>query len=70
MCKGRIMSPDNNIKLKYYNLQPFTKWTGGKRQLLSVLRSYMPEKYKCYFEPFVTPSSKRILANYEDLMHK
>lgn len=53
MCKGRIMSPDNNIKLKYYNLQPFTKWTGGKRQLLSELRSYMPEKYKCYFEPFV-----------------
>lgn len=53
MCKGRIMSPDNNIRLKYYNLQPFTKWTGGKRQLLSVLRSYMPEKYKRYFEPFV-----------------
>lgn len=34
-------------------MQPFTKWTGGKRQLLPILRSYMPEKYNCYFEPFI-----------------
>ena len=47
------MSLDTNIKLKYYNLQPFTKWTGGKRQLLGELRSYMPETYGRYFEPFV-----------------
>lgn len=47
------MSLDTNIKLKYYNLQPFTKWTGGKRQLLEELRSYMPETYGRYFEPFV-----------------
>ena len=47
------MSLDTNAKLKYYNLQPFTKWTGGKRQLLEELRSYMPETYGRYFEPFV-----------------
>lgn len=47
------MSLDTNVKLKYYNLQPFTKWTGGKRQLLGELRSYMPETYGRYFEPFV-----------------
>ncbi len=47
------MSLDTNIKLKYHNLQPFTKWTGGKRQLLGELRSYMPETYGRYFEPFV-----------------
>ena len=47
------MSLDTNVKLKYYNLQPFTKWTGGKRQLLGELRSYMPETYGHYFEPFV-----------------
>ena len=41
------------MKLKYYNLQPFTKWTGGKRQLLGELRSYMPETFGRYFEPFV-----------------
>ena len=47
------MSLDTNVKLKYYNLQPFTKWTGGKRQLLGELKSYMPETYGRYFEPFV-----------------
>lgn len=41
------------IKLANTTLQPFTKWTGGKRQLLPILRSYMPEKYNCYFEPFI-----------------
>ena len=51
--EGIVMSLDTNVKLKYYNLQPFTKWTGGKRQLLEELRSYMPETYGRYFEPFV-----------------
>ncbi|MBF0819047.1 DNA adenine methylase [Streptococcus acidominimus] len=35
------------------NLQPFTKWTGGKRQLLSTIKSLMPDSYNNYFEPFV-----------------
>ena len=47
------MSSDTDVKLRYYNLQPFTKWTGGKRQLLGELRIYMPENYNRYFEPFV-----------------
>ncbi|TVW14966.1 DNA adenine methylase, partial [Streptococcus pneumoniae] len=34
-------------------LQPFTKWTGGKRQLLPVIRVLMPKTYNRYFEPFV-----------------
>lgn len=34
-------------------LQPFTKWTGGKRQILSTLKSLMPESYNNYFEPFI-----------------
>lgn len=34
-------------------LKPFTKWTGGKRQLLPVLKEYMPKQYNRYFEPFV-----------------
>ena len=34
-------------------LRPFTKWTGGKRQLLSEIKSLMPESYNRYFEPFV-----------------
>ena len=35
------------------SLQPFTKWTGGKRQLLPVIKSLMPSSYNNYFEPFV-----------------
>jgi len=33
--------------------QPFLKWAGGKRQLVSKLREHVPRKYELYFEPFV-----------------
>lgn len=33
--------------------QPFLKWAGGKRQLLSDLKKYIPKKYNTYYEPFV-----------------
>lgn len=32
---------------------PFLKWPGGKRRLLSELRSRLPVKFNTYFEPFV-----------------
>ena len=38
---------------KLARLKPFTKWTGGKRQLLPELTSLMPKKYGTYLEPFV-----------------
>lgn len=34
-------------------VQPFLKWAGGKRQLLSDIRQYIPKEYGIYFEPFV-----------------
>ena len=34
-------------------LKPFTKWVGGKRQLLANLLSLIPSKFNNYFEPFV-----------------
>lgn len=34
-------------------VEPFVKWAGGKRQLLSQLRERLPSKYKNYIEPFV-----------------
>lgn len=34
-------------------LKPFTKWTGGKRQLLPELLELMPKKYNRYYEPFI-----------------
>lgn len=33
--------------------RPFLKWAGGKGQLLSNLRAYVPSSYGRYFEPFV-----------------
>lgn len=34
-------------------LKPFTKWTGGKRQLLPQLLEYMPSEISKYYEPFI-----------------
>lgn len=34
-------------------VRPFLKWAGGKRQLLSELRKYVPNQYKRYYEPFI-----------------
>jgi DNA adenine methylase len=36
-------------------LRPFLKWAGGKRQLLPILRTYIPKNFgsSTYFEPFV-----------------
>lgn len=33
--------------------RPFVKWAGGKTQLLPELRKYVPEKFGCYWEPFI-----------------
>ena len=35
------------------SLQPFVKWAGGKRQIMSELLKSLPEKIKKYYEPFV-----------------
>ena len=59
-------------------LKPFTKWTGGKRQLLPKLIELMPKKYGRYFEPFVgggalffgvAPESATINDANTDLIH-
>lgn len=34
-------------------LKPFVKWAGGKTQVLSRIKDYMPASFNQYFEPFV-----------------
>ncbi|MBD5155569.1 MAG: Dam family site-specific DNA-(adenine-N6)-methyltransferase [Oscillibacter sp.] len=34
-------------------MQPFLKWPGGKRWLISNYRHIFPTEYNCYFEPFL-----------------
>ena len=33
--------------------KPFVKWAGGKRQIISKLKKYIPEEFNTYYEPFV-----------------
>lgn len=35
------------------NVQPFIKWVGGKRQLLSEINKYIPSDFDTYYEPFI-----------------
>ena len=34
-------------------IKPFLKWVGGKRQLISEIEKYLPQKYNKYYEVFV-----------------
>lgn len=36
-----------------YDIGPFVKWAGGKKQLLTRLEERMPTEYNRYFEPFI-----------------
>ncbi len=44
------MTKPINIKKEY---QPFIKWVGGKRGLLSQIVPFVPKEFNNYFEPFV-----------------
>ena len=39
--------------MKKYDIKPFTKWVGGKRQLLDEIERLLPESYNTYYEPFI-----------------
>ena len=39
--------------MKKFNVSPFVKWAGGKRQLIDEINKRMPSNYNRYFEPFV-----------------
>lgn len=39
------------------DIKPILKWAGGKTQLLSVLKSNLPESFNTYYEPFIGGAS-------------
>ncbi len=41
------------MKGKNKLVKPFVKWAGGKRQILSEINKFIPEKFSTYYEPFV-----------------
>jgi DNA adenine methylase len=45
--------PRQRLKRQNPLAQPVLKWAGGKRQLLPVIRQYVPPKFNRYFEPFI-----------------
>ena len=51
VCLNKVMH--NRETLTLNKLKPFTKWVGGKRQLLPEISKLIPNKFNCYFEPFV-----------------
>jgi DNA adenine methylase len=53
MQKDKI--PDINVPsgLLEKSPKPFLKWAGGKRQLLDEIKANLPERFNCYYEPFL-----------------
>jgi len=46
---NRLINQNINIS----KIQPFVKWVGGKRGLLSQILPLLPNKFNNYFEPFI-----------------
>ncbi len=42
-----------SIQPNFTKYQPFVKWVGGKRGLLSQIIPLIPKEFNNYFEPFV-----------------
>lgn len=51
--KQSFFNPYSRSNKREPLVQPFVKWVGGKRQLLTPIRSLLPTKIKRYYEPCI-----------------
>ena len=51
--KGIDMNQSITEQINISKIQPFVKWVGGKRGLLSQIIPLLPQKFNNYFEPFI-----------------
>lgn len=75
---GIIKDSTKNALMEWkYSMKPFTKWVGGKRQLLPQILGISPDKFNKYYEPFVgggalffelAPSNATINDSNEELI--
>ena len=49
--KQSFFNPHSQTRKREPLVQPFVKWVGGKRQLLTSIRPLLPSKIKRYYEP-------------------
>ena len=59
-------------------MNPFFKWSGGKRKELDIIKAHMPESYETFYEPFVgggalwldlCPDRAVVNDNYDEVMN-
>ncbi|MGI0021673.1 MAG: DNA adenine methylase [Nitrososphaeraceae archaeon] len=53
--RSQVIKSESNCRFYHQTTEcyPFVKWAGGKTQLLSQIRTYLPREFERYFEPFL-----------------
>lgn len=53
LSRVNVKDIEPDINEDYHKAQPFVKWVGGKRGIISQIIKYLPQEFNDYYEPFV-----------------